>query len=114
MSRSRTIICLPLALMTDARLSSNAKIVYALLKNLAAGKSSASGHAPVVTAAHRELIDRSNLSQRTIVKSLRDLERAGWIEREHHLGFANRYRLYSSVAPPDRVSRCLVRPFKVE
>ena len=97
MSRKKLIIILPLDLILDARISSNAKIVYAVLQSLMRGKPKP-GQTPSVRVTHREIVDKSGLSLRTVLKSLSGLSDAGWISREPHAGFANEYRLTTAPA----------------
>ncbi len=92
MSRKRQNITLPLDLVLDAKFSSNAKVVYAVLKTFPKDKAQADSLAyPGVTVTHREIIGRSHLSHHTVVKALTRLELAGWIIQERSLGSANRY-----------------------
>lgn len=81
---------LPLDLILDGEISSNAKIIYAVLKSFSKGKVK-TGSAPAVTVTHREITKTSNLSGHTVVKSLTRLEQAGWIAQQRSAGSANQY-----------------------
>ena len=91
MSRKKLIITLPLDLILDARISSNAKIVYAVLQSLMKGKPRL-GQIASVRATHRDLMEKSRLSLHTITKALNSLIEAGWISRVLYPGSANEYR----------------------
>lgn len=90
MSRKRLTIGLPLDLILDVEISSNAKIVYAVLKSFLIGKLKP-GQKPFVVVARREIMDKSGLSLHTVTKSIAALTRAGWIRPEKIWGSANRY-----------------------
>ncbi len=87
---SRKSVTIPLTFVTDPNLSTAAKVIYAVLKSFKSGKSG-SLVAPSIIASHKEIIDRSNLSQKTVVKGLNKLESAGWIARQRTEGLPNRY-----------------------
>ena len=90
MSRKRLTINLSLDLILDAKISSNAKIVYAVLKNFVVGKPN-SGRKLSVVVTRREIVEKSGLSLHTVTKSIGTLKRAGWICPEKIWGSANRY-----------------------
>ena len=90
------IITLPLDLILDARISSNSKIVYAVLQSLMKGNPKPDQIASV-RATHRDLMENSRLSLHTITKALNILIEAGWISRVLHPGLANEYRFITPV-----------------
>lgn len=90
MSRKRLLITLPLDLLLDVEISSNAKIVYAVLRSFLVGKHKP-GHKLFVRVAKREIVEKSGLSLHTVTKSITILKRAGWIRAEKIWGAANRY-----------------------
>ena len=90
MSRKRTTINLPLELLLDTGISSNAKIVYIVMKSFLVGKPKP-GQKIFVVVTRREMIDKSGLSLHTVTKSIAALKRAGWICPENIWGSANRY-----------------------
>jgi DNA-binding MarR family transcriptional regulator len=87
---SRKSVTISLTLITDPNLSTTAKVIYAVLKSFQSGKSG-SLSAPSVIASHKEITNRSNLSQNTVVKCLNKLESVGWITRERTAGLPNTY-----------------------
>ena len=90
MSRKRLLIVLPLELILDRTISSNAKIVYALLKSVLVGKPKP-GQKLFVVVAKRNIMAKSGLSLHTVTKSIASLKRAGWVRPEKIQGAANRY-----------------------
>lgn len=106
MSRKRQSIALPTDLIFDDRISSNAKVVFAVLMTFPKDKVRAGSAvaAPAVTVTHREVIEKSNLSQHTVVKSLARLKLTGWITQERIAGFANRYVLTLPVPESERIT----------
>ncbi len=83
-------ILIPSALLLDTLLSPTAKLVYGVLKSFQIGKH-ASGVESSIIVSHREIMQRSGLSQKTVVKALNHLEAAGWIGRQINWGSASRY-----------------------
>lgn len=55
-----------------------------------------------VIVIHADIIERSHLSKKTVMKSLDQLEQAGWIERKRNSGTANKY-IFTN--PPMRLSK---------
>lgn len=103
MSRKRQIVPLPTDLILDGGISSNAKVVYAVLRTLPKDKVQA-GSATVVTVTHREITGKSNLSHQTVVKSLARLELTGWIIQVRSAGAANRYVFTTPVSRTGRIA----------
>ena len=88
--KSKTNVIIPLALVTSGNLSPAAKVIYAVLKSFQKGKTVSHNYSSV-TVTHAEVVNRSNLSIKTVIKSLNQLVATGWIEREFNWGSANRY-----------------------
>ena len=88
--RERTKITLPFDLILDQRVSANSVRVYAVLKSFVVGKPQ-KGIKPSVIVSHRELEEVSQLSHKTLVKSLTQLENSGWIAKKINSGSANLY-----------------------
>lgn len=83
-------ISVPLMLVLDEDVSSAATVIYLVLKTFKTDKSVGGGQ-PAVIAAHKELMRKSSLSQKTVVKALDNLEATGWIERQPNSGHPNKY-----------------------
>jgi DNA-binding MarR family transcriptional regulator len=79
-------------------LSSSSKVIYAILKSFQKGKAIANYDSSIIVT-HAEIIERSHLSKKTVIKALNQLEQEGWIERERNLGSANRYIFTIPVLP---------------
>ncbi len=94
-------MALPTDLILDGAISSNAKVVYAVLMTFPTDRVRA-GSAVIVT--HREVIEKSNLSHHTVVKCLARLELSGWIMQERTSGYANRYVFTSPVPQTNRIT----------
>lgn len=77
-------------LVMDGDLASAAKVIYMVLKTFPKDKSAPDGKFAVI-AAHKELMRKSGLSQKTVVKGLSNLEAAGWIEQQSNSGHPNKY-----------------------
>ena len=88
--KSKTIIILPLLVVTSGNLSPSAKVIYAILKSFQKGKTLPHNDSSVIVT-HAEIIERSHLSKKTVAKALNQLEEQGWIEQERNLGSANKY-----------------------
>ncbi len=85
-------VTIPFDLVLDPKVSANAVRLYAVLQSFVIGKPKKAVN-PAIVITHREMVERSNLSQKTLVKSLTQLENAGWISKQTNLGSANRYVL---------------------
>ncbi len=90
MSRKRLTINLPLDLILDVEISSNAKIVYAVLKSFPVGKPKP-GQKQFGVIARRDIMEKSGLALHTVTKAIAALKHAGWIYSEKIQGSANRY-----------------------
>jgi DNA-binding MarR family transcriptional regulator len=88
--KSKTIVILPLSVVTSDDLSPSAKVIYAILKSFQKGKTLPNNDSSVIVT-HAEIIERSHLSKKTVGKALNQLEEQGWIEQERNLGSANKY-----------------------
>ena len=87
---SRKSITIPLIFITDHNLSTAAKVIYVVLKSFQISKPDIL-FAPSVIASHKEITERSNLSQNTVVRGLNKLESAGWIARQRTAGLPTGY-----------------------
>ena len=96
MIRKRSIIILPLDLILDRKVSSNAKIVYAVLKSFSVEKPKP-GNRLFVRVAQRDVMEKCGLSRHTVTKALKALKRAGWVRPEKIWGSANEYAFTSPV-----------------
>jgi DNA-binding MarR family transcriptional regulator len=88
--KSKTIVILPLSIVTSDNLSPSAKVIYAILKSFQTGKTLPNNDSSVIVT-HAEIIERSHLSKNTITKALSQLDEEGWIEQQRNSGSANKY-----------------------
>jgi DNA-binding MarR family transcriptional regulator len=88
--KSKTIVILPLSVVTSDDLSPSSKVIYAILKSFQKGKTLPNNDSSVIVT-HAEIIERSHLSKKTVGKALNQLEQEGWIELERNSGSANKY-----------------------
>jgi DNA-binding MarR family transcriptional regulator len=88
--KSKTIVILPLSVVTSDDLSPSSKVIYAILKSFQKGKTLPNNNSSVIVT-HAEIIERSHLSKKTVGKALNQLEQEGWIELERNSGSANKY-----------------------
>ena len=88
--KTKTIVIIPLAVITSEKLSPTAKVIYAVLKSFQTGKTLPNNHRAVVVT-HAEIIKSSNLSKTTVSKAINQLVAAGLIKRKRNEGSANEY-----------------------
>ncbi len=87
-------IGIPIPCLFDPTVSTTAKVIYLVLKSFPKDKSSTSNE-KIVTVSHSEIIGKSGLSQKTVVKALKNLESTGWIQKINEMGRKNKYILHA-------------------
>jgi predicted RNA-binding protein (virulence factor B family) len=88
--KTKINVIIPIALVTDPELSLAAKTVYAILKTFQTGKTLPHLN-PSIVVTHREIMERSHLSKKTVRKAIGELVKTGWIEQQTNWGSANGY-----------------------